>query len=86
MKTPFEEEVTRKRQKRKQERTKKRKKNKKKQTEKRTRTGKQPRPQISKLLKIESNFGNSGYVESVIVKTGILEINNRGTKTMEPFN
>ena len=55
-------------------------------TEERTRTEKKRNPQISNLSKIESNFGNSGYVESVIVKTGILEINNRETKTMDPLN
>ena len=38
------------------------------------------------LSKIESNFDNSSYVESVIVKSGILKINNRGTKIMEPLN
>ena len=68
------------------ERTKKRNKNRKEEKGERTRTGKEGNSQISNLSKIESNFDNSSYVESVIVKSGILKINNRGTKTMEPFN
>ena len=85
-KTPSEEGVKRKRQNRKQRRTKKRNKKEQEQKEERTRTGKNKNSQISNLSKIESNFGKSGYVESVIMRTGILEINNRETKTMEPLS
>ena len=52
----------------------------------RSRTGKAGDSQMCNLSKFGSNFGNSSYVESVIVKSGILKINNRGTKTMEPLN
>ena len=64
----------------------KRKNRKEEQKEKRARTGKEGNSQISNVSKIGSNFGNSSYVESVIVKSGTLKINNRGTKTMEPQN
>ena len=70
----------------KEDRNRKGRTTKKEQKEKRTRTGKERDSQIFNLSKIGSNFGNSSYVESVIVKNGILKINNRGTKTMEPLN
>ena len=81
-----EQRSTEKEERKQKQKSKKARTRKTKRKEERTRKGKEGNPRISNLSKIESNFGNSSYVESVIVKTGILKIKDRGTKTMDPLN